>query len=65
MIFRNSGMPFPIKPGYQYGSVDHQRSINKGHRKHSNVLRIEANARSRQEWCAENYDYAVCAFYID
>ena len=65
MIFRNSGMPLPIKQGYQYGSVDHQRSLNKGYRKHSNVLRIEANARSRRTLDMGDYAYAVYAFYID
>ena len=65
MIFRNSGVPFPIKRGYQHGSVDHQRSINNGYRKHSNILRIEARARFESRERGENYAYAVCAFYID
>lgn len=58
-------MPFPIKRGFQHGSVDHQRSLNKGYRKHSNVLRIEANVRARRADDSGNYAYAVYAFYID
>lgn len=65
MTFRNSGMPFPIKRGFQHGSVDHQRSLNKGYRKHSNVLRIEASVRARRAGDLGDYAYLVYAFYID
>ena len=58
-------MPFPIKRGYQYGSVDHQRSINNGYRKHSNILRIAACARFKSQERGDNYTYATHAFYID
>ena len=69
IVFRNAGVPYPVPHGFQYGSVDNQRSIRRGFRKHGNQLRIVAKNQylNRIGHAPYDYgaDYVVFCFYID
>jgi hypothetical protein len=68
-IWRNAGVPYAVRQGYQYGSVDHQRSIRCGFRKHGNQLRIVAKNTHLNRMGHAPYDsnneYVISQFYID
>lgn len=56
---------FIVLPGRQFGSVDHQRSLTAGYRKHSAILRIVGRLRNARDIKAADYERALAAFYID